>query len=183
MIGDSGSKVRPTRKLLLASWFRDLRAPLRRFLGRRLRFASADLDDVAQEVYLRLLRYDRVELIEDPQAYLFRIAANVASEWSMRARARLPHAACWLDDLVDDFDALHDTERAELEAEVRTAVEELSPRTQEILRLRFAEGLSNEGAARRLGVTHRVIRRELVQAYACLRLRLAPLQGSEHELT
>lgn len=164
--------------MLLTGWFRDLHAPLRRFIGRRRPVASADLDDVAQEVYLRLLRYDRAELIEDPKGYLFRIAANVASEWAMRARERLPHAACWLDDLVDDRDVLGDAERATRAAEVRAAVEALSPRARDVLRLRFAEDLTNEVIASRLGLTRRIVRRELAQAYALLRLRLAPLKGS-----
>jgi RNA polymerase sigma-70 factor (ECF subfamily) len=172
-------KVKPTAKarassaLLLADWFRDLHGPLRRFIGRRRNLASADLDDVAQEVFLRLLRYDRAELVEDPRAYLFRIAANVASEWSVRARERLPHAACWLDDLVDDFDALDETERRAREQEVREAVAGLAPRTREVLRLRYAEELDNEAIARRLELTRRIVRRELAHAYAELRLKLA----------
>ena len=44
------------------------------------------MDDAAQEVFLRLLRYDRGELVENPQAYLFKVATNVAAEWSIRAR-------------------------------------------------------------------------------------------------
>ncbi len=49
--------------------------------------SGADVNDVAQEVFLRLLRYDRAELIEYPQAYLFKMAANVANEWAIRPAA------------------------------------------------------------------------------------------------
>jgi RNA polymerase sigma-70 factor (ECF subfamily) len=164
--------LRPASAVLLVDWFRELRLPLKKFIGRRQRLTSADLDDVAQEVYLRLLRYDRAELVEDPRGYLFRVAANVAYEWSMRARERLPHAASWLDDLVDDFDALGEHEHAEREREVRDAVAGLAPRAREILRLRFAEELDNAAIARRLGISHRIVRRELAQSYALLRLRL-----------
>ncbi len=41
---------------------------------------SGDLDDIAQEVFLRLLRYERTEQAEHPQAYLFTIASNVAAD-------------------------------------------------------------------------------------------------------
>jgi DNA-directed RNA polymerase specialized sigma24 family protein len=46
--------------------------------------SASDLDDVSQEVFPRLLRYDNAELIEHPQAYLFRMASNVAgaNRWS-----------------------------------------------------------------------------------------------------
>lgn len=32
------------------------------------------------------MRYGRIELIEHPQAYLYKMASNVAAEWAMRGR-------------------------------------------------------------------------------------------------
>src|SRR5690242_180125 len=76
----------PDPQLRLASWFRQWRVPLRKFLIGRGTVPASDLDDVAQEVFLRLMRYGRTELIEHPQAYLYKMAANVAAEWAMRGR-------------------------------------------------------------------------------------------------
>ena len=73
-------------KRRLSDWFRQWRSPLRKFLRSRGAIRAADLDDVAQEVFLRLMRYERVELIENPQAYLYKMASNVAAEWAIRAR-------------------------------------------------------------------------------------------------
>jgi DNA-directed RNA polymerase specialized sigma24 family protein len=70
----------------LAAWFSQWRQPLRRWLGSRRRIPAADLDDLAQDVFLRLIHYERAEIVDAPQAYLFRVAANVANEWAMRAR-------------------------------------------------------------------------------------------------
>jgi len=156
----------------LAEWFRELRAPLRRFIARRRGVSSADLDDVAQEVFLRLLRYDREELVADPKSYLFKVAANVASEWSMRAQQRLPHASSWLDDLIDDVDVVDNTERVQRDAELDAALTTLSPRTREVLRLHFHEGLTREAIARRLNVTQRMVKRDIVNAYTRLRFVL-----------
>src|SRR5690349_20999913 len=75
----------------LANWFREWRKPLLKFLARRHRGAGADLDDLAQEVFLRLLRYDRAEVVDEPRGYLFKIAANVAHDWSKRPAERFPH--------------------------------------------------------------------------------------------
>jgi DNA-directed RNA polymerase specialized sigma24 family protein len=41
----------------LTEWFRVLREPLRRFIAGRRRAGYLDSDDVAQEVFLRLLRH------------------------------------------------------------------------------------------------------------------------------
>src|SRR5579862_3030866 len=83
----------------LASWFSQWRQPLRRWLGSNRRIPAAELDDLTQEVFLRLLRYERAEVVESPQGYLFQVAANVATEWGLKARNRQPHRAEWLGEL------------------------------------------------------------------------------------
>ena len=78
--------------------------------------SGADVNEVAQEVFLRLLRYDKGELIDYPQAYLSKMAANVVNEWAIRASRRVGHpcrgrsakAACdlshWWPDYIDCVD-------------------------------------------------------------------------------
>src|ERR1700744_846480 len=84
----------------LSEWFRRWRTPLRRFLAARGLVRVEDLDDVAQEVFLRLLRYESAEVVQHPQAYIFKMAANVAAEWAIRSRHRLAHEPRWLSTLV-----------------------------------------------------------------------------------
>lgn len=156
----------------LAEWFRQLRVPLRRFIARRS-VAPADLEDVAQEVFLRLLRYDREELVADPRSYLFKIAANVASEWSMRARQRLPHAAEWLDDLADATNVTDDIEAAQRARALHAALAALSPRAREVMRLHFSEGLTHQAIANQLHVSQRIVKREIINACATLRMTLS----------
>ena len=55
----------------------------------RARVASeADAHEIAQESYLRLMRLPNVELLRNPEAYLFRIAANMLHEYALRQRQR-----------------------------------------------------------------------------------------------
>jgi RNA polymerase sigma factor (sigma-70 family) len=56
---------------------------LRRFLSVRLRNAD-DVPDLAQEVFLRLLRVEGYESIRSPEAYLFTIASHVIHQDAMR---------------------------------------------------------------------------------------------------
>jgi len=56
---------------------------LRRFLAVRLRNA-ADVPDLAQEVFLRLLRVEGYESIRSPEAYLFTIASHVVHQHAVR---------------------------------------------------------------------------------------------------
>jgi RNA polymerase sigma factor (sigma-70 family) len=153
----------------LGELFRDWRLPLRRFLARRRAGCAADIDDIAQEVFLRLLRYDRSELIDYPQAYLFKIASNVSAEWAMRSSRRMPHHSEWLTELVDTLSPEVELEREMLDEQLRAAVNELPPRAREILRLHFGEGLPHEEIAHKLGVTRKIVKRDIARAYASLR--------------
>jgi len=64
------------------------RGPLRRFFERRLR-ANPDPEDLVQEVFVRLIRYGKVESIRHLDGFVFRVAANVLRDhlrrWSIRA--------------------------------------------------------------------------------------------------
>lgn len=156
----------------LGDWFRDWEKPLRRFLARRRAGNSADIDDIAQEVFLRVLRYDRAELVEHPQAYLHKVAANVTAEWSLRASRRLPHDSAWVDELVDEALPEEQLERDGVERQMQAAVEQLPPRAREILRLHFGEGLTHPQVAAALGVTRKIVKRDMERAYAALRFSL-----------
>ena len=160
------------RSSKLGEWFRDWHLPLRRFLARRRAGCAADIDDIAQEVFLRLLRYDRSELIDYPQAYLFKIASNVSAEWAMRSSQRMPHNSQWLAELVDALSPEAEVEREALDEQLRAAVNALAARPRDILRLHFGDGLTYEEIARRLGVTRKIVKRDIARAYGALRISL-----------
>ncbi len=164
----------------LTDWFRQWRTPLRRFLSLRHSKSAADLDDIAQEVFLRMLRYDRSELVVNPQAYLFKIAANVSAEWSTRASQRQPHSDEWLAALADEGDPETEFEREAQEHDLKRAIQSLPPRAREILLLHYGEGLTHEMIAKRLSVTRRIVKRDLISAYADLRDSLAADEHVEY---
>jgi hypothetical protein len=59
---------------------------LRRFLSVRLRNVQ-DVPELAQEVFLRLLRVERHEAIRNPEAYLFTVASHVIHQYALRRTA------------------------------------------------------------------------------------------------
>lgn len=162
----------PEIKRRMSDWFRQWRAPLRKFLSGKGGVATADVDDVAQEVFLRLLRYERAELIEHPQAYLYKMASNVAAEWSIRTRQRRPHEAKWLAELVIEDQPESQAVRHSAQGEVARAINTLTPGQREVLKLFFADGLAQAQIADRLGSTPRSVRRHLAKSYEKLRHEL-----------
>lgn len=155
-------------------WFNEWCRPLRRFLAGRHSIPTNDLDDVVQEVYLRLLRYDRTEAIEQPQAYMFKMAANIAIEFASRSRTGGVRDMAWLEEYAPDEATEEELRRLENEEEVSRALLVLRPRQREILKLQFFEGLTHAQTAERLGVSERVVKRTLAKTYRRLRGTLLP---------
>lgn len=159
----------------LAAWFRQWRSPLRKFLIGKGTVPASDLDDVAQEVFLRLMRYGRTELIEHPQAYLYKMAANVAAEWAIRGRYMRSREPEWLAGLAGDdrTDSLEDQAgQVELQDEIEHALLTLTPQQRQVLKLQFYSGLSRTEIAGRLGLTERIVKRALMKSYEKLRQQL-----------
>jgi RNA polymerase sigma factor (sigma-70 family) len=159
-----------------AQWFKDWRKPIRHWLSRRASVPAAELDDLAQEVFLRLLRYSEKTAVENPLGYLLRIAGNVASEWRERSRVSKPHGREWLDDLLiePDQEPENSVGQAGSDANVQAAVDKLPPRQRQVLLLRVNEGLTYKQIAERLELSPRVVLRDLSRAYSQLRTRLDP---------
>jgi RNA polymerase sigma-70 factor (ECF subfamily) len=159
----------------LVRLFKRWRKPIRQWLTKRSTIPTVDLDDIAQEVFLRLMRYNSDEVIANPQGYLFRIACNVANEFQERACRRKPHNDEWLEMLIDD-----DEHQPENEAEraietkcVCAAVDALPTRMGVILLMHINDGKTYKQIAAELHISYRVVLRDLSRAYAQLRVRFS----------
>lgn len=71
------------RKSFMAAIAAQYRQRLHRFLSVRLRNVH-DVPDLAQEVFLRLLRVGRHDVIRNPEAYLFTVASHVIQQHTLR---------------------------------------------------------------------------------------------------
>lgn len=165
-MADSASRHR------VANWFRQWRAPLRKFLIGKGTVPASDLDDVAQEVFLRLMRYGRTELIEHPQAYLYKMASNVAAEWAIRGRYQRSREPEWLTGLSAEEPAEGADEQAghiELQDELERALMTLTPKQRQVLKLQFYRGLSRAEIASQTGLSERSVKRAVIKSYEKLR--------------
>jgi len=64
------------------------RLGLARYLAHRL-YNAQTAEDLAQEVYLRLLRVANPERVKSPQAYVYRVAANALQEFRAREESSI----------------------------------------------------------------------------------------------
>jgi len=161
------------QKVRISEWVRRWNFDLTRFVERRVR-VRADAQDLAQEVYLRLLRTSTIDLIAEPQAYLYRVASNVAAEWRMRARERKPHSSDALELLLETRTPEVRLDQEQDQARLQEALACLDVMPRAVIFLKLREDLTNEEIAAHLGITKRMVRRHLVIGYAELRARLIP---------
>jgi RNA polymerase sigma-70 factor (ECF subfamily) len=149
---------------------------LRRFLASRLRHAAADVPDLIQEVYLRLLRIPNQESIRSPQAYMFTIAFHVLHQHKL-ALAEAPESvdpmALPLDPEVspDNDPARHFETRERLDRLDRT-LRQLPDRVYATFVLHRRYGFSLEEIGRHFGVSRAMVKKYLARAVAHCRERV-----------
>ena len=154
--------------VLIASWRRRWNRNLLRFLGRRVRVA-VDVEDLAQETYLRLLRSRDLREVRNPEAYLIRVASHIVAEW------RESHSSETLQAAVDE-NALVDERTPELELDQRIFQERFDrvlatfpAMTRAVLLLRLRDERPCREIARMLDITDRQVKRHLAHGYDRLR--------------
>jgi RNA polymerase sigma factor (sigma-70 family) len=148
---------------------------LRRFLSVRLR-NTADVPDLAQEVFLRLLRVEGYESIRSPEAYLFTIASHVIQQHAVR-RSSEPVSV----DIAEVFSELRTSPsddppdqvaHAQRLAELERILDHLPTRVATALVLHRVAGYSVQEVAEELGVSRETAKKYLARAVEhCRNLR------------
>jgi RNA polymerase sigma-70 factor (ECF subfamily) len=169
------------REDLVEDWYHRWHSLVVRLLSNQLSDRS-DAQDLAQEVFLRLLRVDTLDLVKSPRAYVYRVAVNVAGEWRLRARQCKPHTSRELDELVSVEDLERSLEERQTGEAVRRALEELPPTLQQVLVLHCRDNMTYEQIADRMGVTRRMVKRYVAKGYAEMRERMTPLLDRRQEI-
>jgi RNA polymerase sigma factor (sigma-70 family) len=139
---------------------------LKRFIGRFMR-NSSDIEDIAQEAFLRAYTVERGRSIEQPKSFLFRIAKHLAlSQLTRKARQ--------ITDYIEDFEdssVIQLDHSAEDEISARQmlglhceAVAELTPQCRQVYLLRKVHGFSHKEIAEHLGIAVSTVEKHLMKA-------------------
>ncbi|MEQ4576564.1 MULTISPECIES: RNA polymerase sigma factor [Gammaproteobacteria] len=170
-MADGMADTADLRDYLLGA-YDDLRGRLARRLG-----CTEQASDALQDVWLRLATRPEqrgLEAVRNPRAYLLRMAFNVMVD-RQRADSRLLNAE-EIDSLLNLADpnpgpAQSTEERLELEA-LAGIIERMPARRRQILLSVRVEGMQQRDVAERLGVSLRLVQRELKAAQEYIAARL-----------
>jgi RNA polymerase sigma factor (sigma-70 family) len=148
---------------------------LRRYLAARLRNA-ADVSDLVQEVFLRLLRVERHESIRNPEAYVMTVAGHVLHQHTLRL-VTAPQTVAAIDVIVDLQGAIETDPVAQFDAQRRLeqldyALSQMTPNVQATFVLHRRDGLTLEEIGKHLGVSRPMVKKYLSKALIQCRAQL-----------
>jgi RNA polymerase sigma factor (sigma-70 family) len=148
---------------------------LRRFLVARVRNV-ADVPDIVQEIYLRMLRIPNIESIRSPEAYLFTVAQHAVQQHTLRQTATPPSIE--LTQMLDipsaspELDPVLATDAIQCIEQLQDAIEELSPKVRATFLMHRRDGLSFNDIGTRLGISRPMVKKNLMKALLHFRQRL-----------
>jgi RNA polymerase sigma factor (sigma-70 family) len=163
---------------LVERLFAEHRGALQTFFLRRIR-SKADASDLAQEVYVRMLRISDKEAIRNPVHYLYTVASNLVKEHAVLDRRQ----ASGIDideapaheqlETLPEFDGELDTRRRV--ARLGVVLKQLRPKCRAAVELRYTHGLSFQAIGTHLGVSPQMAKKYVAQGLRHCRRRMAAL--------
>lgn len=182
---EEGTKIEgsaaPNTAEVVRELFLESRPELMRYLAFRVRNA-AESEELAPEVYVRMMRLDQVHLIRNPRAYLFRVAASVLAD-----RGRLQSRRITTEEMADAADQLADGSAGPYEQllwrqrldRVNQAINDLPERCRRALVLHRRDGWTYDEIAADLGVSRSMVKKYLRKALVLCRRALAEEELAE----
>jgi RNA polymerase sigma factor (sigma-70 family) len=151
---------------------------LQTFFRRRIR-SKADASDLAQEVYVRMLRVSNQEAIRNPIGYLYTVASNLVKEHAALEFRRL--SSIDIDtapahqqlETLPAFDG--DLDASQRVARLRVVLQQLRPKCRAAVILRFTHELSYREIAVHLGVSPQMAKKYVAQALGHCQRRMTRL--------
>lgn len=138
-----------------------LRIKLRRHCA-----SAAEIDDLVQEVYYRILKMEAFEHVREPQGFLMQTAKNILTDRLRREAIVAIDAVANLEDL-DVADPAPSPERVALaRAELKWVlglVANLPTRCKQVFRARKIYGMSQNETAASLGISENVVEKEMMK--------------------
>lgn len=170
----SDSSARADSSEFVGHVFQKYNESLVRYLSVRL-CSLPDAEEVAQEAYARMLKLDEPDTISHLQAYLFKIASNIAID-RLRSQSRQPQHvrldAITEGDTVSSPDVVRMVEARQQLMLISEIVAELPPKCRKAFMLYKFEGWSYREIAAQMQLTESMIRKYVLRAIVYCHSRL-----------
>ncbi len=152
----------PMARGLLEDLARRYYAPLLSFFRKRTH-NPAEVQDLVQQVFLRLAQYRDIERIQNPDGYIFQTASNTLKDHYRYQATRENLAGLGVAEHTD-FSPERILQGRENLARLADALRQLPERTRDILMLRCFEGLRHAEIAQLHCVSVRAVEKHMAKA-------------------
>lgn len=155
--------------------FAENEGPLKRFIGRMV-YRPQDVDDIAQETFIRAFRAERKTRITEPKAYLYRVARNLALRELTRKSTRMTELiedSCPEMLLVSETDVERVVETRERVARLREAIADLPPQCRKVFVMRKVYGFTHKEIAAQLGISTSTVEKHIASGIKRCRTSVA----------
>lgn len=139
----------------------------------RRRVGHDESRDVVHDTYVRLVTYGEPESLDNPRAYLYRVAANVANDYGKRSAQRDALTALELATVSSASEEPSTEDRVEHRRTLTrclAALDELPEVYRHVFLLHRVDGVPQAEIAAALGIPRRSVERYIAKALAhCLK--------------
>lgn len=173
------------RQSPLSELYRRHLRELTRYIARTFRTGPADPEDVVQEAFLQFAALENPQAVENPRAFLYRSARNLAVDRHRRAavRSHFAHEQMAAADAVpaDDRDAERVLSARQRLSIVEQTIRDMEPRRRAVFVLNRIHELSYAEISRRLRLPQTTVKRLVAAAIVDCEnsLRACGLAGEE----
>ncbi len=144
------------------SSFLESESALKRFLSRFL-YKPEDIDDMAQETFLRAYSATKGRDIDSPKAYLFQVAKTMAlKELSKKSKQLTDYLEEAVDNDVDSSVTLEEEISAQQKVRLFCdAIAELPPQCRRVFLMRKVQALPHKAIAKELGISCSAVEKQI----------------------
>jgi RNA polymerase sigma-70 factor (ECF subfamily) len=175
----------PARPAVVERLFADHRLALLQYLTRLLS-SSEDAEEIVQETYIRLLKVEHLEQLDDQvRRFLFKIATNLARDRfrQRKARSHNAHVPYDLVEMIDPDDS--PDEIADWDAGMQfimLVLLDLPPRYRQVFLLHVTENMSYRTIAKHLDVSTKTVERDIAMVLELCQGRLRTLKPGREQI-
>ena len=153
-----------TRRSQVSEAFMEQQRPLKAFISRFVR-GPQDIDDIAQETFIRVFSAEQKGDIQHPKAYIYRVARNLAFEILTKKSTQL---TSYIEDSCD-LSLLQSGEDIEGTAivmekfdRVKIAIAELPPQCQRVFIMHKVYGFKYREISQQLGISVSTVEKHIM---------------------
>lgn len=139
--------------------------PLRSFIS-RYTISTNDIDDVAQETFLRAYKAEQKKKIDQPKAFLFRVAKNLMlSEFGRKSRKVTDYIEDYeISDVLLEDESLEENIMAQQKLGIYCeAIASLPPQCRRVVLMKKVYAMPHKEIARRLDITISTVEKHLTK--------------------